>query len=183
MLKVKRQRLARISQGDILRDVEHIESVRDEGPDLVVSRIIFPLVVVLTQDCDLEQDYHVRWSTSQSADHDKQLLSVLVAPVYNYDHVVNGEHLHELGLTMGRLKSSDMKKRAKTNQLARYHYLEFPLGIPVVDSILDFKHYFSVNVEVLKKLKRNNFVCRISELYREALSQRFAAFLSRIGLP
>ena len=47
----------------------------------------------------------------------------------------------------------------------------------------DFKHYFSVSVAYLEKLRPKHFVCRLSELYREDLSQRFAAYLARIGLP
>ena len=40
-----------------------------------------------------------------------------------------------------------------------------------------------MNVECLRKLKSKKFVCKVSELYREDLSLRFANYLSRIGLP
>jgi hypothetical protein len=69
------------------------------------------------------------------------------------------------------------------NERPRYHYLEFPPSIPLVPSVIDFKHYFSVNIKYLKKIKRTNFVCQLSELHREDVSQRFASFLARIGLP
>jgi hypothetical protein len=69
------------------------------------------------------------------------------------------------------------------NERPRYHYLSFPDNVPIVPSIADFKHYFSVNLVYLEKLRQKHFVCRLSELYREDLSQRFAAYLSRIGLP
>jgi hypothetical protein len=36
---------------------------------------------------------------------------------------------------------------------------------------------------LLEKIRPKNFVCRLSALFREDLSQRFAAYLSRIGLP
>ena len=55
--------------------------------------------------------------------------------------------------------------------------------INVVPSVIDFKHYFSVNVKYLQKVKRKQFVCMVGDLYREDISQRFASFLSRIGLP
>ena len=35
----------------------------------------------------------------------------------------------------------------------------------------------------LDKMRRKNFVCRLSELFREDLSQRFSGYLARIGLP
>jgi hypothetical protein len=69
------------------------------------------------------------------------------------------------------------------NDYPRYHYIEFPDDIQITPSIIDFKHYFSVNVPYLKKLKSENFVCKVSELYREQITLRFSNFLSRIGLP
>ena len=69
------------------------------------------------------------------------------------------------------------------NETPRYHYLKFPNEVPIVPSIIDFKHYFSLNLEYLYEIKNESFLCRISELYREDISQRFASFLSRIGLP
>src|SRR5262249_27344924 len=69
------------------------------------------------------------------------------------------------------------------NERPRYHYLEFPNDIQIVSSVIDFKHYFSVNVKYLKKIKKTNFVCCVSDLYREDISQRFTSFLARIGLP
>ena len=69
------------------------------------------------------------------------------------------------------------------NERTRYHYLDFTADVPIVPSIADFKHYFSASVAYLEKIRPKNFVCRLSELYREDLSQRFAAYLARIGLP
>jgi len=94
-----------------------------------------------------------------------------------------GEHLDQLGI------KTQMINRTKTpgqylriNEIPRYHYIEFPGSVAMSPSVIDFKHYFSVNVEYLRK-KKGNLVCRVSPLYREDISHRFASFLSRIGLP
>ena len=71
----------------------------------------------------------------------------------------------------------------KQNETPRYHYLTFPDNMQIVPSVIDFKHYFSVNITYLKRVKTEQFVCKIAELYREDISQRFASFLSRVGLP
>ncbi len=184
MIKVRRQSTARVCQGDIFRDIDYIEHVTEQNGVLVVSKIRFPLVIVLTQDCDLAQDYRVRWSREETPNQDKMLFSVLVAPVYNVEHVYTGEHLDRIGMHMtpiNRKKSPGTNLRK--NETPRYHYLAFPDDVPIVDSVIDFKHYFSANVQELKKLKRTKFVCRVADLYREDVSQRFAGFLSRIGLP
>ena len=79
----------RISQGDIFREVECIEYVSERSGILEVSKIVFPLVVVLTQDCDLMHDSPYRkddypgQAEKQLKTQDKKLFSVLVAPLYN----------------------------------------------------------------------------------------------------
>jgi len=185
MKKVKTQKRARISQGDIYKNVEFIEYAIEEEGVVEVSKIVFPFVVVLTQDCDLNQDYKIRWARRDHLNHDKKLFSVIVAPLYNYEHFYNGNHLSELSLSMAEIKKQGRtaENNLKQNQTPRYHYLEFPDSVPIVPSVIDFKHYFTVNVEYLKKHKRDNFICQIGTLYREDVSQRFSSFLSRIGLP
>ena len=140
--------------------------------------------MVLTQDCDLEQDFRIRYGRNKPSNQDKLLISVLVAPLYNVEHVYNGEHLSELGIKMCEVpRIGQTGTRLRQNKRPRYHYLSFPKKIPLTDSIVDFKHYFSVNVEYLKREKQNDFVCSIAPIYREDLGQRFASFLSRIGIP
>jgi hypothetical protein len=56
------------------------------------------------------------------------------------------------------------------------------MALPATRSVR-MPHYFSVNISYLEQIRPTNFVCQISELFREDLSQRFAAFLARIGLP
>jgi len=184
-VSVRTTRLSRTSQGDVFREIECIEYVAEKQGVIEVSKIIFPLVVVLTQDCDLEQDARYRGRrTPPPSNQDKKLFSVLVAPLYNAEQVFRGEHLNELGLTMAPIsKNRTPGEWLMKNERPRYHYLDFPANIPIVASIADFKHYFSVSITYLDKMRSQNFVCRLSELFREDLSQRFAAYLARIGLP
>lgn len=184
-VQVGQRRVARISQGDLFRDIECVEYVKEKRGIIEVSKIAFPLVVVLTQDCDLQWDAEQRsGKMGIQSNQDKTLVSVLVAPLYNAEHVYQGQHLSELGWTMSTInKNRTPGDMLRKNERPRYHYLDFPPSVPVVASIVDFKHYFSVNVSYLETLRRRQFVCRLSELYREDLSQRFAAYLARIGLP
>ena len=48
--------------------------------------------------------------------------------------------------------------------------------------VIDFKNFYTILTENLYKYKKNR-IATMSELFREELSQRFASFLSRIGLP
>jgi hypothetical protein len=182
---VQKEKLQRLSQGDVLRDIECIEYVVEKDGVIEVAKIMFPLVVVLTQDCDLEQDsrYKVAEVKKPSTD-DKRLFSVLVAPMYNAEYVFQGVHLSELSLNMTSInKGKTEGDYLRKNERARYQYLAFPEDVQVVPQIVDFKHFFSVNLRYLESLLDGQFVCRIADLFREDLSQRFAAYLSRIGLP
>jgi hypothetical protein len=185
-MKVRHEKLNRICQGDIYRDIEFIEYVADMKGEIEISKILFPLVIVLTQDCDLEQDFKFRFGRGKfrPVTQDKFILSVLVAPLYNAEHVYTGEHLDQIGIQMQTInKNKTPGDNLRKNETLRYHYLEFPPDIPIPPSVIDFKHYFSANVKYLKKIRKNNFICSVSPLYREDISQRFASFLSRIGLP
>lgn len=185
MIKVETKRYKRLSQGDIYRDVEWFESVTQTEDIITVEKVTFPYVIVLTQECDLKFDYEFRWGKLKDKENqDKYLISVLVAPIYNAEHVYVGEHLSELDLKMAPVPKKHRSGDAfRQNKNPRYHYLEFPTETGMVESVIDFKHYFSVNVEYLKSIQKSNFVCRVGKLFREDISHRFASFLSRIGLP
>lgn len=192
MVLVENVPLNRVCQGDIFSNIKYVEYLKEKDEIITFSEIEFPLIIVLTQDCDLQQDEKVRQQIQKErtkpeervSDGDKLILSVLVAPLYNAEHVFNGEHLSELEITMQNITNKEnLKNYIKTNQNARYYYITFPRNSRLPNSIIDFKHYFSVNVEYLKSVKSSQFVCKIGELFRESISQRFAHFLSRIGLP
>jgi hypothetical protein len=180
-IKVK-NKATRVSQGSIFKEIECIESITEVSGVIEVSKIVYPLVVVMTQDCDLEQD--VRNNPKAASGDDKKLLSILVVPLYNAEMVFLGQHLSDLGLGMATIKKSSTRgNNLMNNETPRYHYLDFPDNVGLVAQIADFKHYFSVNLAALSERCEISFVCQVSELYREHLSHRFASYLARIGLP
>jgi hypothetical protein len=182
LTKTKKTSKKRIYQGDILRDVEYIEYVCEKAGVVEISKISFPVAVVLTQDCDLEQDYKLRKNNTST--QDKLLMSVLMAPLYNAEHVYCGEHLSDLGITMASInKKKTPGDFLRNNERSRYHYLEFPANVPIVPSVVDFKHYFSCNLNYLRQLKETHFICALFPLFREQIAHRFASYLARIGLP
>ena len=186
MIKIDTDNADRLCQGDIIRNVELIEYANlDAEGILEISKILYPVIIVLSQDCDLEQDFNNR-AKDTSSNEDKHIVSIIVAPLYNVEHVYAGEHLSNLDLRMQRISSKHSKsdnKFLRHNQNPRYHFLEFPDSIPVVNSVIDFKHFFTVNNEYLMERKAVDFVGKLSILYREQVTLRFANYLSRIGLP
>ena len=185
--KTYRDLSAEIKQCDIFRDIEFIEYVKEEGESIEVSKIVFPLAMVLTQACDLQQDHNARKKIEMEnrGNQDKYLISVIVAPIYNFEEFRMGTHLDQLGLMMdqkgGRNKS--ICKNIINNENKRHHYLNFAQDVELVESVIDFKHYFTVTVNYLNSIREEKYVCSIDSLYRELILQRFSNFLSRIGLP
>ena len=159
-----------------------IGDVTEEQGILEVGRISFPYVMVLTQECDLEEDFRLRSTNSAETKLDKLLLSVLVAPLYNADHLKKGTHLSELDIN-GDSIDSKRWNHVTNNVMPRFHYLEFPKITKLIPLVIDFKHYFSVNIEYLKRVREERYITTVAELFRERISQRFANYLSRIGLP
>jgi len=183
MPNFKRNENDRINQGDIFKNITHIESWEESDNELKISRIHYPYIVILSQDCDLREDASVRARKK----NDKALVSVLVAPLYNFDQFLCGEHLQDLEIEARKIhkekKGGELTTEFKTltqNEIPRYHVIDFP---PLVKSVVDFKHYFSISIEYLQKIKDENFEYPLSFLYRERLCQRFANYLSRIALP
>lgn len=199
MIKVNNDTEVRVSQGDILKNVEYYESVEEIDGHLIISKIVFPYVVVLSQDCDLQWDNEVRDKKIKDEEEknkdketkntgpkteDKKLISMIVVPLYNADHFFKGEHLSTLELTMITLNRKKTEgKDVLRNTNPRYHYLQFTNEIEIPDSVIDFKHYFTINIDKIKSKIDEYKVATISELYREQISHRFSHYLSRIGLP
>jgi hypothetical protein len=171
----------RLHQGDILRDVVVLERVVEGEEGLEIQNRTLPYVVVLTQDCDLEQDFCSRADPNRM-DCDKFLLTVLMCPAYPAAKLREGTHLGDEH-PMQRL-NGDLWKRAKANQSYRYHFLETETSVQVPELVLDFKQYFTLpRDEACKYAVAPHYVATANAIFRENLCRRFADYLTRIALP
>jgi len=151
--------LPRVSQGDMYRDIEVFDKVQ---PGERILRTRYGYAIVLTQDCDLEQDWNanIRKVCEEGAQRDDKILRhILLAPCY---------------VEFGKVRD---------NKHIRYHYLPHQDGLPLPDLVIDFKHYFTVERDLFYAQLKEYRICSLKLLFREALSQRFAAYLARIGIP
>lgn len=173
----------RILQGDIFKDIPFYETFNVNDGIINVNLIEYPYVVVLTQDCDLLQEKNELLKNNDIKQFDKKLISTLVAPLYNAELFWKGEHVIDLGYKAREIRPDKTEGDIiKKNNNPRYHYLSFPETVPLVDMIVDFKHYFTVTTEYLNTNLKDK-VCTLSDLYRENISHRYSFYLSRIGLP
>jgi len=139
-----------------------------------------PFAVVLSQDCDLNQD----WKARQSVIDDpkvaqRQLPAVFFAQV------------HEAAELKGHVGGSDLWKRVKQNKDERFHFLEAvsPNNDAMTDGLpelgIDFKRYFTIPTdEVYKRIEKGaHRRCRLVSPYLEHLSTRFCYYQFRVALP
>lgn len=168
-----------LRQGEILSDLVQaslrFDTIWQDQP--VVKTMEHPLAIVVTQDCDLEQDFKAR--TGQNAT-DKLIPSVL------FCQMTTAEGLRgQQGIT------SEIWKRIRNNKDERYHFLQKveathdALNKGLSELGVDFKRYFTIPTdEVYERLvseaKRR---CRLVSPYLEHFSTRFAYYQFRVALP
>lgn len=87
----------RLHQGDIFRDLTVIESIDEINSELIVKEKRLQYAIVITQDCDLEQDYKNRRNENRDySNTDKFLPSILICPAYPAQSFRTGDHLYVL---------------------------------------------------------------------------------------
>lgn len=170
---------SRICQGDIFRDVTIIEDFNANEESIQVTKLSFPFVICLNQDCDLNSDYRAKLQGKEGKDC--CLIHYIVAPLFPVNNTGNN-HWGNIFQESETLSKKQIE-RIRKNELPRFHILHFPQSDGIdIDFIIDFKHFFTVSSKYLNS-NLNNRLCSIDILYREQVSQRFGNYLTRIGLP
>ena len=132
------------------------------GAREVNTRVVTYNVVVMSQSCDLVQG---------------KLDLVLVCPIWP---------LNEFEKTSEYYKSKEGKEALRRGYIPGYHLLNKCdiKGFETDFLVVDFRNVYSVPFDFLKNLAKNRGKrVRLLPPYREHLSQAFARFFMRVGLP
>lgn len=166
----------RICQGDIFTDIEVIESFFVEGSQIKIDKILFPYIVCLNQECDLNNDFFCE------TNKDSKLLHLAIAPAFNFEDYLSGIHWAGIFDSNPNARRKESKtKLIMNNEIPRFHYLNFSEN-DMPELIVDYKHFFTINRDFLYS-QLDKRLCSLDNLFKEKLSQRFSNFISRIGLP
>jgi hypothetical protein len=136
--------------------------VSSEPPSAIAAQVRVYNVIVMSQSCDLVQ---------------RKLSLVLVCPYWS---------LTELEAMDARFKPPRMKEEVRRGNVPAYHMLAACdlAGFEHEIQIVDFRTVFSVPFDFLTELARQRPKrLRLRSPYREHLSQAFARFFMRVGLP
>ena len=175
--------------GDVFHNVviEKIENATDDSYD--VKTIEFPYAILLSQSCDLLWDYTTRKGIAEGSrdNYSNALMSLLLFPMHNFDLFVKGEHMQHYGWRMNKQERSPKKYSSWSllkNKDPRYHYFNFDRSTALVPCVVDFKHWFALESTSVQNLFASGcYVGTIQPFFREQVLQRYANYLSRIGLP
>ena len=168
----------RLTQGDILRDFSFF-SIDDS------SEYTFQYIVVVSQDCDISFSREQKEDkNTQKILYNQYLPNILFTPAFILSDFKEGKHLKKLfNVEQKTFNITDLEKIKDNSKEIRYHYLPYYEDFQVQDLIIDFKIYFTLSLDKILEVYQDKYVATISELFRESLSQRFANYISRIGLP
>ena len=164
----------KLNQGDFLfdfpilvSDYSNIKKLSDI--DEVESYYDYFNVIVLTQSCDLEQD---------------KTDSVLLCPIWN---------INDLYAEMSKSTNNDIYTKSKikaflsdlkSGRAFNYHLLNICNELSIKEYlVLDFRQVYTVSYDYVKLFIQDKKRIRLLHPYREHLSQRFANFFMRVGLP
>jgi len=176
----------RLFQGEILSElIERRPRWRGKLPDgeddMGFDGVHHPYAVVLTQDCDLEQDARERELPPDQRKRPGALLEhVLLVLADAWDR------------QRSTLAGSDIAKQARQNKIERYQYLSAvptdrdALGQGVPALLLDLKRVFTVPLgELLGAIERKETFrrARLITPYAEHLASRYGYFAMRVPLP
>ncbi len=175
----------RLVQGELLAGVIEYVPLQPpvelpEGANVPVRAVARDKMVVLTQDCDLEQDFRIRSAaesnTAQEVDANTgSVPSVLLCQVFD-----------EL---KPRVAGGDIFRRARRNQDERYHTLpEAPIGDGtdnLAELYLDFRKFVALPTGFLYDGVTAGGVRRLAVIppvYLHDLVHRFHGYLSRVAI-
>lgn len=160
-------------QGDILKDCPYYNVTRDE--DDCKTEIKLYNVVILTQSCDMANG---------------KIDKVLVAPWLPLSDIFAQDLAFKQRKNPQKLQLSKDDKRSSFKHLKDgvrpgYHMLNKDPEVGLYDfPIVDFKNTYSIPLrEMLEVAKKQGRFTRMNSPYKEHLSQAFARFFMRVGLP
>ncbi|HSS77994.1 MAG TPA: hypothetical protein VLV54_14785 [Thermoanaerobaculia bacterium] len=178
-----RSQAGALRQGEIITDLVQFRLAIEtlEANDQVAEYESHPFAIVLSQDCDLDQDWRARQPEAAiDKNAERRLLpSILFAQV------------HEAANLRGRVEGGEMWRRIKQNKDERYHFLQaitqaedaLDRGLPELG--IDFKRYFAIPTDEVYQRSRKDARrrCRLVSPYLEHLSVRFCYYQFRVALP
>ena len=189
----------RLHQGELLAGLVRTRQSLDTvgTPDIRVDEITHPFLIVMTQDCDLAQDFDARTAEAEAAQDATRLNDpdfkkrVDSAPRLKIENILVCEAMLTTVMKNNVPPGKDIWKRIIQNKDERYQCLEAvpaeqdAQGAGLSSVGCDFKRFLTIPAdEVYKRIQADPAIRRSRLLtpYAEHLLHRFYNFQARIPL-
>lgn len=177
-----------LRQGELLAGLaEPVISELAPTDDVPIQWLHHPLAILMTQDCDLDQD-HAQRSGGVTESY-RILRRVLLCEVSSATEVRNVQR--KPSPSMPEMTSTIWGPLSK-NLDDRFHFLEAVpatadmLGTGLDEQVVHFRRVFTVDLAALYAFVRRQPTtrrCRLRTPYAEHLAHRFSFYCSRVALP
>lgn len=158
----------KLEQGDFIYDCPIvIPPVIEDMQEIPEMEVGVMDTIILSQSCDLENG---------------NIEIVQVCPFYNLETYL--KNLPSTRNSSRKLKEKEIKNLQQGIAIG-YHLLDLKEDFGITDYlVVDFRNVYGVHIDTLKGLTlgQENRV-RLNSPYKEHLSQAYARFLMRVGLP
>jgi len=131
----------------------------------------------------LENDHQYRREGAKPTDQERTLPTILVVPAYNAETMLSGEYLPRF--IRRAIQAKEIEKWAR-NDTPRWHFLQRRQEYQIPELVLDFRVYYCIDSDAFYEnyaSSDHHYLGTLDKLYRENVSDRFAFYLARIGLP
>lgn len=175
-----KKNLTRIEQGDLLSDIPISQVLAINEKEIISIDINFHHVLVLSQDCDLEQFFN-----AQNKDKNNigpYLHNVIITPCFYRDEIESGKCLEYMQITQEPLSRKIIEKIHK-DELMRYQHIRKEDKLFIPDLYIDFKAYYAISPTYLYSMYNKSYLATINALFRERITQRYTNYVGRIGIP
>lgn len=174
-----------IRQGEIITNLVQVKIDLDSigNEDYVGTDVVHPIAIVVTQDCDLEQDYKARYKDGNPR---RLLPNILFCEVETAKEMIYGERNSNV------MKSNTIRDNFTRNDDFRFHFLQAAqveediLGEGLPEMGIEFKRYFTIpSDEVYYRIRIGEAKrrCKLNSPYLEHFSTRFHYYHYRVALP
>ena len=158
-----------IEQGDILFDCPYYDVLSDGINEEIQTKVVEYNVVIVTQSCDIVNN---------------KVDKIFVAP-WTYISEVISKRSEFLKRPMSTKEKKSLFKHLANGVMPSHHILDKDIEKGLSDyPMIDFSNAFTISQKTLKStIAKRGYVIRLISPYKEHLSQAFARFFMRVGLP
>ena len=167
--KVQYKDGAPLEQGDILFNCPYFNVTEvGENGDAKAKTILYN-VLILSQSCDIANG---------------KIDKIFVAPLVYLSEVFEQKE-KENGQELGKDKKKNFFKQLSSGKAMSHYLLDEDANIGLEDYlVVDFSNSFTISLSTMKELaNQQEEIIRLISPYKEHLSQAFARFFMRVGLP